>query len=337
LVVVVSSAKYFLGGGGVAPYFLNRYPNGITMGEKKTGEAVHIIPVGFDFQRLAQPITNGELEADRIQLLHSRDPDGAEQAEELAERMADKLEETLGELFGKEVHRKTLDNIFQFEDAYPMSYDMIEAEVEDGNDVWVNISSMPRTIAFAFASAANTLIVENEEYRDKIHTYYVSPDEYLIIRMIEELREEKQFLENIDGDVEGVDDRLDSIKSIVSDIDSSGVTKGAKEMNGSHYVEFPTVPTADLQDFEETVIRFLSNTSGKAESTSNLSRELAGELGEEADQSFQSKVQYNVQKLDEKGFLNRTQVQNRTEIELSTMGRLWVETHQDSSPDKVTA
>jgi hypothetical protein len=119
-------------------------------------ETVHIIPVGFDFQRLAQPITQGEIEADRILLLHSSRETSDKESQELAERMVERLEETLGTLFGKQVDRQTVKDIFDFETAYPLAYDMIKEEVEDGNEVWVNISSMPRTVAFAFASAAST-------------------------------------------------------------------------------------------------------------------------------------------------------------------------------------
>ena len=137
------------------------------------GETVHIIPVGFDFERLVQPITRGNLEADRILLLHSSRKTSDEQAQELAGRMVDRLEETFDTILGKDLEIKSVDDIFEFDVAYPMAYEMIQDEVESGNDVWVNISSMPRTVAFAFASAANTQIIENPESRDQIHTYYV--------------------------------------------------------------------------------------------------------------------------------------------------------------------
>jgi hypothetical protein len=290
---------------------------------------IHIIPVGFDFQRLVQPITQGKLEADEIYLLHSSRESSEKEAQHLAERMVERLEETFGTILGKKVERKSIDDIFGFEEAYPMTYEMIQDHVDQGNEVWVNISSMPRTIAFAFASAANSLVVEKPHLRNQVHTYYVSPEEYLVTRMIQELREEKEFLDSIREDSTEAEGRYEQISDIVDDVDQNGVTKGAKQMNGDLHVEFPTVPSSDLHDFEKTVLQFLYDIE-KTESTSELARKLADELGEEVDQdSFKSKVQYNVKKLDEKGFIKRTKEENRTITELGTMGKLWVETHPE--------
>lgn len=295
--------------------------------QQRMGKTVHLIPVGFDFQRLVQPIARGTLEADEVHLLHSSREASAEEAQQLAERMVDRLEETFGTLLGKEVERHSIGDIFEFKDAYPMAYEMIQSHIDEGNDVWVNISSMPRTVAFAFASAANSLVVEKPELRDRVHTYYVSPEEYLVTQMIEELRKERDFLEDLKSEDPQAEERYERISDLVEDIDQSGVTKGAKQMNGGLHVEFPTVPSADLHDFEKTVLHFLYD-AGEVESTSELARELADHLDEEVDgDSFKSKVQYNVQKLEEKGLVDRTRVGNRTKTELGTMGELWVETH----------
>jgi predicted transcriptional regulator len=50
-------------------------------------------------------------------------------------------------------------------------------------------------------------------------------------------------------------------------------------------------------------------------------------MEEEYDESFRSRVQYNVSKLDEKGYVDREKVGNRLKTQLSTMGRMWVKTH----------
>ena len=71
-------------------------------------ETVHIIPVGFDFQRLAQPITQGDIDADRVLLLHSSRESSDSESQELAERMVERLEETLGTLFGKKVKQSKI-------------------------------------------------------------------------------------------------------------------------------------------------------------------------------------------------------------------------------------
>jgi hypothetical protein len=292
-------------------------------------ETVHIIPVGFDFQRLAQPITQGDIDADRVHLLHSSRESSNPESQELAERMVERLEETLGTLFGKDVKRQTVDNIFDFETAYTKAYEMIKREVENGNRVWVNISSMPRTVAFAFASAANSLVVEEPDYRNKVHTYYVSTEEYIVTRMIRELKEEKQFLEQQHEkhpEDQDIKDRLDSIGGLVSDVQNNGTTKGADQI-----VEFPVVPVGELHEFEIKILRFLEE-DGTQESILSLAENLAQKQTEDVDiDSFKSKVQYNVKNLEEQGYVKRESVKNKHQISLDTMGKLWVKTHQDNT------
>lgn len=292
-------------------------------------ETVHIIPVGFDFQRLAQPITQGDIDADRVLLLHSSRESSDSESQELAERMVERLEETLGTLFGKTVKRQTVENIFDFETAYTKAYEMIKEEVEDGNTVWVNISSMPRTVAFAFASAANSLVVEEPGYRNNVHTYYVSTEEYIVTRMIRELKEEREFLENLSKkhpEDQEIADRLDSIGGLVSDVQNNGTTRGADQI-----VEFPVVPVGELHEFEIKILRFLE-ADGTQESISSLSENLAQEESEDVEiDSFKSKVQYNVKNLEEQGFVKRESVKNKHQISLDTMGKLWTNTHQDNN------
>jgi len=243
--------------------------------------------------------------------------------------MVERLEETLGTLFGKEVIRQPVKNIFDFETAYITAYEMIKQEVENGNKVWVNISSMPRTVAFAFASAANSLVVEEPSYRDKVHTYYVSTEEYIVTRMIRELKEEQQFLEKLSekySEDKEIEDRLNSIASLVSDVQNNGTTRGADQI-----VEFPVIPVGELHEFEIEILRFLES-DGTQESISALAEHLAKEKAENIDlDSFKSKVQYNAKNLEEQGFVETKAVKNKHQISLDTMGKLWVQTHHQNN------
>ena len=124
-------------------------------------ENVHFIPVGFDFERLIQPISLGDLEADRVILLHARSGSNS-RAADLAERMVQKLDEAFDKILGINVTQESVAEIDDYEELYPFAYDRILAEVQDGNEVFVNISSMPRTVAFAFATAADSLVREEE-------------------------------------------------------------------------------------------------------------------------------------------------------------------------------
>ncbi|MFD1635294.1 DUF6293 family protein (plasmid) [Haloplanus ruber] len=301
-------------------------------------ERVHFIPVGFDFDRLIYPISKGNIDADRVVLVtHKGDPEdeGTNKAAELAAKMADKLVESF-ELIDIEVELKPLDTkeMFDYETLYPKAYDFIFDELKEGNEVFVNISSMPRTVAFAFATAADSIIAEDreeledvEEIRDMLHTYYVSPDEYLVHRMREVLENAADTLDDLKRYEDlTVHEQYEEIRSVLDRIESNGITEGAQNLDGQMYVEFPSSPGSDVDDFEETILNFLSGKD-PIQSTSVLAKKLAAKEGEEYDESFRSRVQYNVSKLDEKGYVAREKVGNRLETQLSTMGRLWVQTH----------
>jgi hypothetical protein len=297
-------------------------------------ERVHFIPVGFDFDRLIYPISKGELEADRVVLItHEGDPDdeATDRAADLASNMTNRLENSF-ELIDVDVEREPIDieDLYQYEKLYPDAHEYILDELEAGNEVFVNISSMPRTTAFAFATAADSIIAEYqsevEGIRDMLHTYYVAPDKYLVLEMIDALEDAKNLFEEMSEDIR-VHPQYTNIRDLLNKIDENGVTKGARDMDGQMYVEFPSSPGSDVEDFEETILYFLFGKN-PISSTSALAEQLAEEEGEEYDESFRSRVQYNVSKLDEKGYVDREKEGNRLETQLSTMGRMWVETHQ---------
>jgi len=296
-------------------------------------EQVHYIPVGFDFERLIHPISKGEMDADRVVLVtHKGDPDDddTEEAARLASNMADQLERTF-DLLDVEVESIGLEveELYEYEQLYPMAYDQLLQELEDENEVYVNISSMPRTTAFAYATAADSIIAEYQgelpEIRDMLHTYYVPPQRYLVLDMIERLREAKNLLEEMGENLDVYPEYI-KIQNLLDKIDEDGVTEGVRDLDGQMYVEFPSSPGSDVEDFEQDILAFLE-LEGSFSSTSELAEQLADHLNEEYNESFRSRVQYNVSNLDEKGYVDREKVGNRLETELSTMGRMWVQTH----------
>lgn len=299
-------------------------------------ERVHFIPVGFDFERLIYPISQGQMEADRVVLItHKGDPDdeATGKAAELASNMTRRLEDSF-KLIDVEVQRESveIEDMFDYETLYPMAYDFILDEMKAENEVFVNISSMPRTVAFAFATAADSIIAEFHEdvgeLRDRLHTYYVSPEEYLVYRMMEVLENAAATLEDLKQYEDlTVHQQYEEIVQLLDRINESGVTEGARDLDGQMYIEFPSSPGSDVEDFEETILNFLAGKD-PIKSTSALAEDLAKGLGEEYDETFRSRVQYNVSKLDEKGYVDREKEGNRLVTQLSTMGRMWAETHR---------
>jgi hypothetical protein len=290
-------------------------------------DRVHFIPVGFDFHRLIYPISKGDLEADRVVLIDN-DANGVDSpAGDLAGKMKRRLSESF-ELIDVSVQHEQVeyDQLYSYEKLYPLAYDYIWTELQDGNEVYVNISSMPRTVAFAFATAADSLIAEKDhKYRNQMHTYYVAPDNYLVLDLIEALDNQIEFLEKLE-DIR-MPERLHELRGIREKINRIGVTEGVREIDdGQMYVEFPASPGRELQLFEKEIIEFLYREGAMA-SASQLAKQLATDLGEEYNDSFRSRVQYNVSNLDDYGYLDRVEKGNRHETSLSTMGMMWVKTH----------
>ncbi|MFC7175091.1 DUF6293 family protein [Haloplanus litoreus] len=212
-------------------------------------ERVHFIPVGFDFDRLIYPISKGQMEADRVVLItHEGDPDddATDRAAELASNMTNRLEDSF-ELIDVEVEHEPIDieELYEYETLYPMAHEYILDELEAGNEVFVNISSMPRTTAFAFATAADSIIAEYQSevkgIRDMLHTYYVAPDKYLVLEMIDALEDAKDLFEKMSEDLR-VHPQYTNIRDLLNKIDENGVTKGARDLDGQMYVEFPSSP-----------------------------------------------------------------------------------------------
>ena len=299
------------------------------------GEHVHIIPVGFDFDRLVYPITKGELEADRVILVTHIDDTGEEETTkeaELAVSMAHELERTFDLLdITVELRPIEVSTLRKYEELYPLAHELILRELGPDDEVYVNISSMPRTTAFAFATAADSIITEYKgdivDVRSRLHTYYVAPERYLVIKMIEVLEETRDTLEGLKHyeDIT-VHSLYNEVQNTLRLIEENGVTQGAKELDGQLYVEFPSAPRGDVEGFEADILKYLSGAD-PVPSTSALAEQLADHLGTEYDEAFRSRVQYNVGKLEELGYVDREKVGNSLETELSTMGRLWVKTH----------
>lgn len=300
-------------------------------------ERVHIIPVGFDFERLFFPISKKQLGADRVIIVtHDDGPNDVEGEEQQAVQLAGSLAERLHNSFGMidvavEEIVLTRQELYDYEEVYRLAHERILDELESENDVFVNISSMPRTVSFAFATAADSLITEKkdefEDIRNRLHTYYVRPEKYVALEMLEELEKEIDFLDGLGEDYD-IAERKQRLQNVVDKVHEGGVTEGTKNPPGSDemFVEFPASPGSEVEGFEEEILRFLKDKD-PFPSTSELAKSLADDLEVKYDGSFRSRVQYNVANLEDKGYVARTKSGNRMETSLSTMGRMWVTTH----------
>ncbi|MFC6716593.1 DUF6293 family protein [Natrialbaceae archaeon GCM10025810] len=300
----------------------------------------HIVPVGFDYDRLIAPLIRDQIDVDRVILLEGAV--GSEANVEYSRNLSRKLETDFQNLLGASTDRFVLEDVYDYDEAFEQAYDLITAELDRGNEVWVNVAAMPRTVSFAFATAAHSLMVERQDDREGIHTYYTAPEKYLETELAEELREQIDLLADLRaaGDEpsgERLETRLESARDLLAEFDERGTTIGAKEIDGGHIVELPVASFSNVKPFEELILYKLGE-DGEFDSVSELAEALARELNEEYTDSFRSKVIYNVDRLGPggKGYIEREEHGKSYRTRLSRIGELWVRAHSDddSSVDR---
>jgi hypothetical protein len=308
----------------------------------------HIVPVGFDYDRLIAPLIRDQFDVDRVVLLEGAV--GSEANVEYSRHLSTKLEKDFRNLLGAETGRVVVDDVYDYDAAFEQAFDLINTELDTGAEVWVNVSAMPRPVSFAFATAAHSIMVERQEDRDRIHTYYTAPEKYLETELAEELRAGRDLLADLlesadgaddpEGDAAGrirvevdrgrVEERLDAASNLLAEFDERGTTIGAKRIGSNHIVELPVASFSNVKPFEE-VILFELGEHGEFESVSELAEALAAELDEEYTDSFRSKVIYNVDRLGPggKGYIEQEEHGKSYRTRLSRIGELWVRAHTD--------
>jgi hypothetical protein len=293
----------------------------------------HIVPVGFDYDRLIAPLVRDQLDVDRVVLLEGAV--GSEANVEYSKNLASKLDKDFTNLLGAETEEYVVEDVYDYDAAFEQAYALINGELDTGSEVWVNVSAMPRTVSFAFATAAHSIMVEREGDRDRIHTYYTVPEKYLETELAEELRNQCDLLESVlagEVDDERVAERLEVGRELLEEFDERGTTIGAKRFGDGHIIELPVASFSNVKPFEELIL-FTLGEHEEFESVSELAGTLARELGEEYTDSFRSKVIYNVDRLGPggKGYIEREEHGNSYRTRLSRIGELWVRSHADRS------
>jgi len=318
----------------------------------------HIVPVGFDYDRLIAPLIRDQFDVDRVILLEGSV--GSEANVEYSRNIARKLEQDFRNLLGAETVRERLPDVYDYDAAFERAFDLINAELDAGEpgetggngetdgdgagdtrEVWVNVCSMPRPVSFAFATAAHSIMVERQADRDRIHTYYTAPEKYLETELAEELRANRDLLRELsehgsfasgddsdNSDLERVRTRLETTTELLSEFDERGTTIGAKRIGDSHVIELPVASFQNVKPFEELIL-FTLGEHGEFASVSELAETLAADLNEEYTDSFRSKVIYNVDRLGPggKGYIEQEERGKSYRTTLSRIGELWVRAH----------
>ena len=297
----------------------------------------HIVPVGFDYDRLIAPLIRDQFDVDLAILLEGAV--GSEANVEYSRNLARKLETDFENLLGASTDRVRIDDVYDYDAAFESAFDLINDQLDEDAEVWVNVCSMPRPVSFAFATAAHSVMVERQDDRDRIHTYYTAPEKYLETELAEELRACRDLLSTIrDGDdvpTETIEARLETTTDLLSEFDERGTTIGAKRIGERHIVELPVASFSNVKPFEELIL-FTLGDHGEFESVSELASVLANDLNEEYTDSFRSKVIYNVDRLGPggKGYIEQDEHGKSYRTRLSRIGELWVRAHTDADADR---
>ncbi len=316
----------------------------------------HIVPVGFDYDRLIAPLVRDQLDVSRVILLEGAV--GSEANVEYSRHLAEKLETDFRNLMGAETERFVIEDVYDYDTAFEQAYDLINAELDSDSvtdrdrtdaesegstdqrapterEVWVNVSSMPRTVSFAFATAAHSIMVERQSDRERIHTYYTVPEKYLETELAEELRKGIDLLSEIKTSEVAesrIDEWMTDARTMLDEFDERGTTIGAKRVGDSHIIELPVASFSNVKPFEELIL-FTLGEHGEFESVSELAQTLARDLNEEYTNSFRSKVIYNVDRLGPggKGYIEQEEQGKSYRTRLSRIGALWVRSHADEN------
>jgi hypothetical protein len=322
----------------------------------------HVVPVGFDYDRLIAPLVRDQLRVDRVILLEGAI--GSEANVQYSRNLAGKLETDFRNLLGATTERVTVADVYDYDAAFEQAYDLINAELDADAEVWVNVSAMPRPVSFAFATAAHSITLERQADRDRIHTYYTAPEKYLETEMAEELRDSRDLLATVRDRLDDGDTDLDDGDADLGG-DADGQTGGDDAAAGGADSQSATTDADDLRE------RIDDHLSGAAELLSEFdergttigAKEIDGShivelpvasfsnvkpfeevilfelgehgefesLGEEYTDSFRSKVIYNVDRLGPggKGYVEQESHGKSYRTRLSRIGELWVRAHRN--------
>jgi hypothetical protein len=284
----------------------------------------HVVPVGFDYDRLIAPLVRDKVDVDRAVLLEG--PRGSSE-------VARKLSEDFVSLFDAETRTVEIEDVYDYDDVFASAYSVLRDERDEGNEVRINVSAMPRPVSFAFTNAAQHVVVEDEEARGSILAYYTAPERYLETELAEEVDELVRLMRRLkdEGLTDSVERELDERYSRANDLlrefEERGTTVGARKFDGSHVIEMPITPPAELKEFERTLLRVLDDV-GVVDSVSELAEVVAERTGRENTDSFRSKVIYDARSLRDKGYVEQTETGKSHETRLSHLGRLWVKAHE---------
>lgn len=176
---------------------------------KMEPKKIHVLPVGFDINRLTAPLASDEFDVDKVVLLRSTEDDREkttwtqEQTDQLVSNAFERTKDNIENVLNVPIETRTIPGFTEYRELYAEAYKLLK-ELSDDGVVYVNVSSLPLSAASAFINAEAVLSSEGvdndattsdgeftEEYAnraERVHTYYIRPKEYLNAKLVGYIR-----------------------------------------------------------------------------------------------------------------------------------------------------
>lgn len=294
---------------------------------------LHVLPVGFERDRVAGPLIQDKLPADMVLLLRGREPsDETDTHEAFGARMVELVRRDLETFAGVPAERITeevLRDVHAYDLAFAWAFEFMDRKLREGWDLFVNISSMPRTVSFAFATAANAMFLGNPASQGRITVYYAAPRDYLVTGLREQLRSISELLAKSEGgDGRAMLDAKSRLERLRDGIENYGMTRGIKPgRDGRSFIVIPPIPSQAPSDAERKILTALLNHP-TGQSVADLTRSLAPFGGNEESMArwvhdHKSAVAYTLRQLAKKGFILGSHDGRRLVARLTEAGALW--------------
>ncbi|MCD1295675.1 hypothetical protein CUJ83_11770 [Methanocella sp. CWC-04] len=263
---------------------------------------VHIVPTGFEYDRVIQPLINDFTVKKAYLLVHDtkkRTEDHDKQTQ-IVNGYIRKIKDIP---FKWEIIST---NIYNFDDVFKRSYDIIKKEVGEGNPVYINISSASKVVQLALTMAA---FLNNKPGTEEpaVQLFYVEPERYYegeLIGTVFELLKKDEDEQNT----------IKKLKDIAREIRDHGMASGKKDT-----YKFPPFPLAQFTDIEYDMLKII-NEKKVISSIKEMKELLDMSTGRVTPRS---NIKYYLDNMEKQGLITTEREKKELKISLTRAGELF--------------
>lgn len=261
---------------------------------------VHIIPAGFEYDRIVIPMLREYPVLKAYVLQDNATSHGYPREKELADYYVKKLEALPFEIEKVEI------DLYDFDEVFEATCTIIRREQKAGNPVYINISSAPKLISVAMMFAAFLC-------RDDggLELFYVRPRKYYTAELVE-------LAESFGEPEVDREELVHKVEELSREISQHGLASEDAEI-----IELPPFPVQSLHDVEYEIMQALSEL-GKVESIKDLV-EIVNRK-EQGSKVSRSLVQYYIGRLEKFGLIKTERLKKQLTIMPTRLGILYGKT-----------